>query len=394
MVEHGSDHVPHYEHPESQVSREEFLGWAREVMDANWVETYNFTQPNRATYPWMWLWDSCFHSIVYAALGDDRALLEAKSVFRWQTADGMVPHMGYQTDEPFGRAAWSSLGGSTITQPPMYGHMIRVLHERGWDVAPLVEPATLGLNFLLQHRRLPSGLVGVVHPWETGMDNSPRWMPWSSDAMNWRATKDEMVRSLVVNESGAAVRNPRFSVAPASFNALVVFNALELASVCGDDGLRRDALAVGDALEECFDETLETWVDRGPDDTVTSTVRTLDSLLPALVTNNPDRARRTLELTQEDHVFGARYGPSGVDQREASFDPDGYWRGAAWPQLTYLFYVLSERASGIDIRDVIAHQAVEAAISSRFAEYFNPLNGEGRGAIPQSWACLPVAMWR
>ena len=72
-------------------------------MDHNWRGDHGYTMPSRETYPWMWLWDSCFHAVIYATLGDDRALLEAQSVFRWQTPDGMVPHMGYQADEAFGQ---------------------------------------------------------------------------------------------------------------------------------------------------------------------------------------------------------------------------------------------------------------------------------------------------
>mgnify|MGYP003557345335 CR=1 FL=1 len=42
---------------------------ARAVLDANWREP-GFTCPNGTTYPWLWLWDSCFHSIVWAELGE------------------------------------------------------------------------------------------------------------------------------------------------------------------------------------------------------------------------------------------------------------------------------------------------------------------------------------
>ena len=79
-------------------------------MDYNWLGEHEYTMPNRVTYPWMWLWNSCFHAIIYAALGDERAMLEANSIFRWQTEDGMVPHMGYQAEQNIGRLAWRSHG--------------------------------------------------------------------------------------------------------------------------------------------------------------------------------------------------------------------------------------------------------------------------------------------
>jgi mannosylglycerate hydrolase MGH1-like protein len=364
-------------------------------MNGNWLGDHEYTVPNTDTYPWMWLWDSCFHSIIYATLGDDRALLEASSVFHWQTTDGMVPHMGYQKDVEFGRAAWRGNGASPLTQPPMYGHMLRVLHEWGFDVAPLIERATAGVRFILRDRRTDTGLVGVVHPWETGADNSPRWDPWCSagtGAVEWRKDKDRFVNSLNVNEHGAAVSNSLLSVAPASFNALVAFNAHEIAAVSNDSELRREALELAETLDDQFVPDLLTWADVGSAGEVTSTVRTLDALLPVLVSPRADRVETALRLTVDPDAFGAPFGPCGVDQREATFDADAYWRGAAWPQLTYLLFVAASRSGHFDVRDALANTAIRAAVRSDFAEYLNPFTGVGHGAIPQSWACLPIAM--
>ena len=36
------------------------------------------------------------------------------------------------------------------------------------------------LEWLWRHRRTPDGLMYVVHPWETGTDDSPRWDDWVS----------------------------------------------------------------------------------------------------------------------------------------------------------------------------------------------------------------------
>ena len=83
MVENESDSVSPFEGRQGEVSRADFVEQVRAVMNSNWVDEFNYTRPHASRYPWMWLWDSCFHSIIYAALGDDRAPLEAISVFRW-----------------------------------------------------------------------------------------------------------------------------------------------------------------------------------------------------------------------------------------------------------------------------------------------------------------------
>ena len=58
----------------------------------------------------------------------------------------------------------------------MYGHAVAELRRRGIDVPDeLAERAHAGLRFLVRERaRDPeSGLITVVHPWETGCDDSP-----------------------------------------------------------------------------------------------------------------------------------------------------------------------------------------------------------------------------
>jgi len=85
--------------------------------------------------------------------------------------------MGYPSDPAHHAAFWGRQGWSSITQPPMYGHAIAELAARGITVDPeLLERATAGLRFLLdRRRRSPGGLVEIVHPWESGADDSPRW---------------------------------------------------------------------------------------------------------------------------------------------------------------------------------------------------------------------------
>ena len=115
----------------------------------------------------------------------------------------------------------------------MYGHAVAELQRRGIDVpAEVVERARAGLRFLLDDRaRSADGLVTVVHPWETGCDDSPRWDSWCDDdwsATRWYEVKGELLATVERSPHGSPLANPAFAVAPAGFNALVAFNAREL----------------------------------------------------------------------------------------------------------------------------------------------------------------------
>jgi glycogen debranching enzyme len=113
-----------------------------------------------------------------------------------------------------------------------------------------------------------------------------------------------------------------------------------------------------------------------------------------LVTNQDDRVRSVFDQLFDPSAFGAPYGPAGVHQGEPSFRRDEYWRGVAWPQLTYLFFVAAQRRGRHDVARRLAASAAMTALDSGFAEYVDPLDGTGLGAIPQGWAGLPCVIER
>lgn len=360
----------------------------RRMLMAHWVPE-GYASPHALVYPWQWLWDSCFHSIVWEHLGDrHRALAELDAALSTQDAHGFVPHMNYVRDPVFHASFWGRQGASNITQPPMFGHTVAELRRRGVPVAAAtVERAERGLRFLLTARRRLAGLVLLAHPWETGCDDSPRWddlCPGATfDLVRWKARKGDFVASVATDEAGSPVGNTAFTVASAGFNGLVAFNAGEL-------GI--DATDVLDALDDRWDAAAVTWVDAGDTERGSGRARTLDGLLPVLVERRPARARAVLELVLDDDAYGGPFGPAGVHRAEASFAPDTYWRGPAWPQLSYLLWVAARRHHLDAVAGELARRTTAGAFGSGLAEYWNPDTAAGLGAIPQSWTGLALVM--
>ena len=68
---------------------------ARKVLQENRRETngFRYTVPSPSTYPYQWLWDSCFHAIVLSSYDPDFAKAEMHSLMSKQFENGMVPHM-------------------------------------------------------------------------------------------------------------------------------------------------------------------------------------------------------------------------------------------------------------------------------------------------------------
>ena len=370
-------------------------GRARAILESAWRPDGDagFAVPNPTTYPWQWLWDSCFHAVVWAHLGDERAGLELRAALSEQDADGFVPHIRYAGGPTPHAGFWGRPGTSSITQPPMYGHAVAVVRAAGLPIDEwVVDRAAAGLRFLLRRRRRsPGGLVELCHPWESGCDDSPRWdgvldEPWTVAV--WHAAKGCLLDTIERTGTGAPVANPAFAVGSVAFSALVAWNALELATVTGDDELIADARELVGAIDARWDAERCTWRDDGLTAGTSGGTRTHEALLPLLVVDRPEARAQLTDPT----ALGARYGPTQVHRAEPTFDPIGYWRGSAWPQLTYLSWRAARWAGDGGSAASFQNSVTSAALVSGFAEHWDPDSAAPLGASPQSWSTLAAVV--
>jgi hypothetical protein len=252
----------------------------------------------------------------------------------------------------------------------------------------LVDQATAGLRFLLDRRkRSEGGLVELCHPWESGCDDSPRWDGivaggWTPDA--WYEAKGSLLRPIERSPGGAPLHNPAFAVGSVGFSALIAWNALELAGVSGDHRLRASATELSEAVDARWSPELCTWIDDGPTAATSGRVRTLDALLPLLLHPRP----QAFEQLTDPAAFGAPCGPRGVHRAEPTCAPSIYWRGSAWPQLTYLLWSAATRSGDASTAASLSRSMVTGASTSGYAEHWVPDSGAPLGAVPQSWSTL------
>ena len=374
------------------------------ILQAHWRPDVGYCVPNPATYPHQWLWDSAFHSVAWARLGDPRGVVELNSLLSGQLDCGMVPHMRYGATPP---DTWlgPSASASAITQPPMFGHAIAELLRSGFEVPgdDLVR-ATKALRWLLASRRDKSGLIFIVHPWEAGNDHAPRWDGWGVPGTTPQTYHQgarsrwnkEVMRDVIISGDGAATGSHRFVVCPAGFNAYVVSNARELGAVTGDQALLADADELAGLIDDLlWDEETNLWADRPVvgGDSRTHRIPISDGAMPLLVTDDQEHAQRALGTLIDPHIFGGTpFGPTNVAQDQPSYDPTAYWRGAAWPNMSYLLWLAVRRWDNSKIADQIARNTIAGAEASGWAEYWNPHTGDGSGAAPQSWTALAATM--
>ena len=169
---------------------------ARAVLDASWLGAS--TLPSRTLYPHQWNWDSAFIAIGRSWYDQARAEQELRSLFAAQWANGKVPSIVFNPsvgeDAYFpGPAFWQTskrsadaprdVETSGITQPAIHARAALEMHRHAHDVEASraflrwIYPRLVAEHAYMTGPRDPAGigLPVVVHPWESGLDNSPVW---------------------------------------------------------------------------------------------------------------------------------------------------------------------------------------------------------------------------
>jgi hypothetical protein len=159
-------------------------------------QNYCYLQPAPGRYPFQWFWDTCFHVILLARLGEcalaQRAL---RSLFAMQLADGFVGHMIFWrqilpvrlTDVVQALPGWQDLRPhmSALVQPPFAAQALLRLHQASGDrvfLGELYARVRRYHDWLARTRDFDGdGLLTIVSPFESGMD--------------WKASFDPVIRA-------------------------------------------------------------------------------------------------------------------------------------------------------------------------------------------------------
>ncbi|GAB4281841.1 MAG: trehalase family glycosidase [Deferrisomatales bacterium] len=418
---------------------------AKAVLDANW--TGSFTRPSPRLYPHQWNWDSGFIAIGYAGYSPERAMTELRSLFRGQWRNGMVPHIVFHhpSDTYFPDAAdWRAdrspdapdgVFTSGITQPPIHATAVRAVVERATrklDVLRFLEemyPKLLALHRFLYRDRDPDGLglAVCVHPWETGIDNSPKWdrallgvdaaglpipVVRRKDLLvvgtDQRPADDDYRRYIQLvdlfrswdYDQPRMVRESPFQVYDVLFNSVLHranWDLLELARVLGEptaeirEWLRKTAGAFETHL---WDEQDRMYHSRDLVSGQPIRVHTASCAVP-LFAGVPDHAR--VERLVGGFFTACPFGepdrcasvPSYHESQEG-FQAVNYWRGPVWVNVNWMIYEGLRRYRLIDSADRIRRNLLRLAGQAGFWEYYHPTEPRGLGSPDFSWTAALV----
>ncbi len=395
-----------------------------------------YTVPTSGLYPFQWNWDSCFAPLGQRHFDEARAWREMETLTDHQWPDGMIPHIVFHAkDDGYfpGPDVWHCgrpTPTSGITQPPVLAFTIGRLYSEARDPALAREkamklvPKAAAWHRWFHENRDPrrTGLVAILHPWESGRDNSVDWdealarvptegiHPYQrrdTEHVNaaQRPTKAEYdrylwlvehFRSLGWDQAKLHDASP-FRVVDPGFNAILIRadeTVAALAEELGMDDLAAEAhqrlsraRAAFDSLwsEEagqylCYDRAGGRLVDS----------RSCGGLLPLFAElDNGDRPARmaaTIRAWREKIAFGV---PSH-DPSDPRFESRRYWRGPCWLIMNYMLADGLRRNGEEELADRVIADSLGLIAQSGFAEYYDPLDGGGLGGGTFTWTAAMV----
>lgn len=397
------------------------------VLKENDLGTY--TVPTHGLYPFQWNWDSCLTALGQAHYDEARAWTEIETLFEHQWEDGMVPHIVFHkpNDGYFpGPDVWHTnrpVPTSGITQPPVAAFAVRRLYERAADkerarervLALILKIAAWHEWFFRARDPEGTGLVAILHPWESGRDNSIDWdtalarvptegvVPFrrrDTDHANpdHRPTQAQYERYIWLLQlfRGLEWDNERlhaaspFKVVDPGFNAILLRSCADLAALAeqlSQFDIAKASRARADfgiaALETLWNEASGQYLcfDRAAGEPIESL--SVGGLITAFAPIPSNRAAR-LALRIEQLSHKVRHLVPSHDPADPRYDGRRYWRGPAWLIVNYMIADGLRIAGQLEIAARIEADSL-AMIEAGFAEYYDPITGEPCGGGEFTW---------
>ncbi len=429
------------------MNNKELMEEAEKVLLNNLYEVtlnginYRRTVPSKEFYVHQWNWDSATHAMGLVYVDEQRAFDELYSLVSGQWENGMIAQITFNpTEKKYfpGPEFWGTekyakgeILTSGITQPPLLGvsfsHVYANTKDTELKQKLFIEilPRVIKYHEYLKNYRDPenSGLLTVVHPWESGTDNSPRWDALLKN-ISLDIVPDEVKVMVNKNRSDDKLGDPKhrpgledyykymylvhlyqmwdwdykkivkdspFAVKDVLFNSIwckANYDLGELLEKLGDNENSSKFLGWADqtkqALKSTWDKKSALYRDIdvacGKHDYVSE--NTIATFGPMLAGVDTVELGVLLEKLEDSEQYWTPCPIPTTPLNSNKFSLTKYWRGPTWP-ITNLF-VIEGLGKHLDNKKAseLSRELIEKTINmikkNGFYEYFDPTSGVAR----------------
>lgn len=389
-----------------------------------------FTVPTKRLYPYQWNWDSGFTALGIWHFDKWRAWMELFALMDSQWPDGMVPHIVFRRNDPDyfpGPSVWNTKtepATSGHSQPPILASVVLQMAQRGsgYDLRKAAElfPRLMAYHRWFARARDPqsTGVISIIHPWESGRDNCPDWdsgmaaVCVSDDLMHYQRRDTTHVNA---DHRPTQEQYDKF-ISIIQFARKVDWEPLAIYTdgpfLMADPGVQftflraaRDLLTLADMLGMTDSKTeIQEWIDRAIAGSewlwndrlggyCARDIRTgqfSDAITNASMlcfyagVGSVEQRAQMLDHCRRI-MASCKYCMPSWDPAHADFEPKRYWRGPVWAVMNHMISKgLSETGEEV-LAQRIVKDTCQLVEKNGLAEYFDPLDGTGLGGKDFSW---------
>lgn len=413
---------------------------ARQVLRSN--DRGGYTIPTAGLYPFQWNWDASVCALGWMSFDEPRAWQEIETLFSglWTAQDygggsaGLLAHITFHqpSDSYFpGPDEWGTqalaIRTSSISQPPLHATMVRWMLDRAQDRAAAEDAVRRLLPRLLAHHRWwyrtrdpeGSGLVRVLHPWETGMDNSPAWdaplqrVPATTRAYRRRdldhvdasmrpprAFYDRVVYLMDANREAGfdpqrMARDGRFQVNDIGVICILQRASRDLAELADRFGDTSGAAEMRRHVQRTHDAIGALWSDRWqqPVSRDLLTGERLDEPTSAGLLAAYAGFDLAIAPAVRDCLAQTAHGLASTRPASPAYDAPRYWRGPIWQHINMLIACGLRETGHADLAERIRVDSKQLFEQAGFHEYYHPETGHGLGGRDFSWTAATYLHW-
>ena len=430
--------------PLDAQQKQKLLENAKALLTAN--DTGEFIKPSTSQYPHIWNWDTAFIVIALSHYDIPQAKKEVDALLAGQWKTGLLPHILYpngasdyfptpdfwHTENLENGPPYPTSG---LTQPPVLATAVKAIFDKDGDKDYLasVYPKLLDWHRWLYAARDPegTGLVSIIHPWEAGTDNSPRFdeamqnltqnlKPENVPAFqrkdknhvnpDERPRQEDYIRFMYLigfyrerNWDDAVLYNEAPLLVQDILLNSIFYKAnqdmLILAEELGEDTQEiQDWLDKSKAaFQTLWDEDAGMFFDKDMKQDKLLKISSIQALSP-LMTNLSSEAqvKRMVAHLENPESFGSGDAPymlPTIAKDEDYFEARRYWRGPIWINMNWFFWKALKEHGYTELAEKVKDHSLELIHKSDFVEYYDCRDGSACGAAGFSWsAALAIDM--